>query len=114
MDGSDPPFMAGNGDYQEYTATPLEYRIPDFVINDGDQLLGYGADEGNLFALTGSTSEVGPDDGHEDKPQDISFLSLGGSSAGADDDNIFAVQPPSTRNDFDKLFTMSSADEEEF
>ena len=91
MDGSDSLLTAGNGNYQEYTATPLEFQVPDFSINDGDQLLGNEADEGNLFALTGSTNDIGPDDGYEDKSQDNSFLSLDGSSAGTDDDNIFAV-----------------------
>lgn len=114
MDGSDSLFVAGNGDYQQYTATPLGEQLPDFSINDGDQLLGSGADEGSLFTFVGSTYEAKPDDGYEDKSLDISVLSLYDSSAGADDDSMFAVQPPSAGNDLEKLFTMNSADEEEY
>lgn len=114
MDGSDSLVIAGNGDYQEYTAMPLEQQIPDFSINDGVQLLGSGGDEGNLIALTGSTRETEPENGYEYEPQDFGYLSADGAPVGADDENIFAVQPPFAGNDLDKLFTMNSADQEEF
>ena len=115
LDGSDTPLGAEIGDYQEYTATPLEQQSPNFSISDGDPPLDFEADEGNLFALTGFNSQIEYDNGY-DKKQDIFSLSSDAADSGADadDDNIFAINPAFADNGFDKLFTMSSAEEEEF
>lgn len=110
LDGSDSLLVAGNGDYQEYTVTPIEQQLPNISIGDEDKLLGAGDDEGDLFALTESTSQMEPVNGHAMESQDIAFLSSDAAPAGADDSNIFAVQSASASNDLDTLFTMGSTE----
>lgn len=105
---------AERGDYQEYTATPLEQQLTTFSINDGDQLLGSGDDEGDLFTLTESSSQTEDEIGYENESLDVALLPSDSASAGADDENFFAVQPGFAGNDLGQLFTMNSADEEAF
>ena len=114
LDDFDPVLTAERGDYQEYTATPLEQQLTPFSVNDGDQLLGSGDDEGDLFTLTDTSSQTEHEIGYENEPQDVALLPSNSASAGADDDNFFAIQPASAGNDLDQLFTMNSADEEAF
>lgn len=114
LDGSDSPLTAGIGDYQEFTTTPLEQQPPTFSISDDDQLLGSGAEEGDLDALTASNSQTDYESGIENGSQDFNFLYSISGDAGVDDDDIFTSQPTSAGSDLDQLFMASSADDEVF